>query len=316
MANEGIAKVQHYVPRFLLRHFGTGKKDSIHVFDKLTGAAFTTNVKNVAAESRFYDYRVGGQGFTIEPSLSKLESLAKPIIKSVLEADSLNSLSTEDRGKLSIFLAIQFIRTKSFRERFRELPKQLEESLRRKEGPEADLSAISHLFKVPTDNEITQQTIHHMSRAEEYAVQFGNKLWVLISTDVRHPFLISDNPIGLQNRIDHGLLGNIGLAIHGIEIYFPLSPRRALAMWCPTHEAMLLQAASAQGSHSFFHDVLRAMDSGAPLAYAPEFVRNFNSLQVGYAERFVFSATNDFSLAREMIATHESYKTGPRSFVS
>ena len=35
----GIAKVQHYVPQFLLREFGNGKKNHLHVFDKLTGRA-------------------------------------------------------------------------------------------------------------------------------------------------------------------------------------------------------------------------------------------------------------------------------------
>ncbi len=29
-----IAKVQHYVPKFLLRHFGTGKNQNVKVFDK------------------------------------------------------------------------------------------------------------------------------------------------------------------------------------------------------------------------------------------------------------------------------------------
>ena len=37
MSGNGIAKVQHYVPQFLLRKFGNGKKDQLHVFDKQTG---------------------------------------------------------------------------------------------------------------------------------------------------------------------------------------------------------------------------------------------------------------------------------------
>lgn len=53
MAYTGNAKVQHYVPRFLLKNFGAGKKHKLHAFDKQTEQAFPTNVKNVAAESRF-----------------------------------------------------------------------------------------------------------------------------------------------------------------------------------------------------------------------------------------------------------------------
>uniref|UniRef100_UPI0022EBF80C DUF4238 domain-containing protein n=1 Tax=Listeria seeligeri TaxID=1640 RepID=UPI0022EBF80C len=40
------AKIQHYVPKFLLRNFGTGKKDQLWVFDKASGRSFQTNAKN------------------------------------------------------------------------------------------------------------------------------------------------------------------------------------------------------------------------------------------------------------------------------
>ncbi|MDB5789306.1 DUF4238 domain-containing protein [Caballeronia mineralivorans] len=62
MAHNGIAKVQHYVPQFLLRNFGTGKKDQLHVFNKATDKTFLTNARNVAAESRFYDFPVTRRG--------------------------------------------------------------------------------------------------------------------------------------------------------------------------------------------------------------------------------------------------------------
>lgn len=116
MAYDGIAKVQHYVPRFLLRNFGTGKKDKVHVFDKLTEKVFFPNVKNIAAESRFYDFEIEGQELTIEPGLSMVENFAKPIIKSILDADSLAHIRVDQRARLSIFLAIQFARTKWLRE--------------------------------------------------------------------------------------------------------------------------------------------------------------------------------------------------------
>ena len=49
-----IAKVQHYVPQFLLRNFGNGKKDQLWGFyDKTSDRSFPTNAKNVASESRF-----------------------------------------------------------------------------------------------------------------------------------------------------------------------------------------------------------------------------------------------------------------------
>jgi hypothetical protein len=313
MAYNGIAKVQHYVPRFLLRNFGTGKKDKLHVFDKQVEKTFATNIKNVAAESRYYDFELEGRSLTIEPGLSMVESFAKPIVKSILDADSLAHITPEDRAKLSIFLAIQFTRTKWFREQYRDLPKQLEAAMRRKEGEDADLSAIAEHFKEPDDNELTIQIARFIAEApKELAIHFANKIWVLLATDSKHPFLIGDHPIGLQNMIDMAPYGNLGLAVRGIEIYFPLSPRQALAMWCPSFEEFFRRAVR-DGRGSGAQEVLAAMESGSPLEYTPEHVLNFNSIQVRHAERFIFSSTDDFSLARRMVADHESYRTGPRS---
>lgn len=317
MAYTGNPKVQHYVPRFLLRNFGTGKKDKLFAFDKQSDRSFPTNVKNVAAESRFYNFDLEEHEFTIEPGLERIESIAKPVIKSILDADSLGKQSVQDKASMSIFLAVQFIRTKWLREQFREMPKQLEASLRRKHGADVDLSGIADYIRVPDDNELALHIFSFIqNHSQEFAHAFASKIWVLVATDSRHPFVIGDHPIGLQNHVDMGPCGNLGLDVKGIEIYFPLSPKRALAMWCPSLVDGLRQSAQAHGSMGDPHEILRAIESGAPIQYFPENVMNFNSLQIAHAERFVFSSANDFSLAKQMLAQHPSMRSGPRSRVS
>ena len=138
----GTPKVQHYVPQFLLRNFGSGKKDRICVFDKLTGEVFITRARNVAAESRFYDFAFEGEAFTIEPSLQKLEDFAKPIIERLLKADDLGVLSDDDRAALSIFLAIQFTRTRWHREHWRFLIEEVGKRVRGMVSGEGELSAV------------------------------------------------------------------------------------------------------------------------------------------------------------------------------
>lgn len=317
MAYDGIAKVQHYVPQFLLRNFGMGKKDKLHVFDKQSGKSFATNVRNVAAESRFYDFHLMGQDLTIEIELSKMEGEAKLLIKSILDADSLEHLTADDRTRLSVFMAVQLARSKWYREKFRELPRLLEDAMRDKSGEEADLAGISEYIQVPDDNELAIHTARSvLSAAQDFAPHFAEKVWTLGATDSRYPFQLGDNPIGLQNMIDMGPYGNMGLAVRGIEIYFPLSARRVLAMWCPSHEPMFRAAAMRDGPTSGAREILTAIESGDPLAYRPEHVLNLNSIQVRHAERFVFSSTDDFSLVRKMIAGHERYRKGPRSTVN
>jgi hypothetical protein len=68
-----IAKVQHYVPQFLMRNFGNGKKDQVWVYDKSSNRSFPSNTKNLASENRFYDFEYQGQPLSIEPWLSELE---------------------------------------------------------------------------------------------------------------------------------------------------------------------------------------------------------------------------------------------------
>lgn len=45
--------------------------------------------QNVAAESHFYDFHLMRQDLTIETELSKMEGVAKPLVKSILDIDSL-----------------------------------------------------------------------------------------------------------------------------------------------------------------------------------------------------------------------------------
>ena len=56
-----IAKLQHYVPQFLLRNFGNGNNDQIWVYDKAASHCFSINTKHIASERRFYDFELVGQ---------------------------------------------------------------------------------------------------------------------------------------------------------------------------------------------------------------------------------------------------------------
>ncbi len=328
MSSEGIAKVQHYVPQFLLRKFGNGKKDQLHVFDKQTGRIFSANAKNVASESRFYDFHIGGVMGTMEPLLSKLESSAKPIFDKALDKDSLRVLNEEDRAQICVFFAVQFTRTKAFREQWRSLPQMLSEKLRAAASTPEALESLKEYITPPDENQIKIETARMMiSAPKDYGPYFANKTWHLLATSNKEPFFIGDNPLALQNMIEDKPFGNLGLAVPGIEIYFPLSPTRALAMWCPSHmENILRRAAQVREyritaphlveTHIRDPDGLEAMAqrliSGEPIPYAAENVRNFNSLQVGSAERFVFSSAKDFTLPEEMIKAHSSIRGGRR----
>jgi len=56
-----------------------------------------------------------------------------------------------------------------------------------------------------------------------------------------------------------------------------------------------------------------ALLTGAPVQYSRANVENFNSLQVIWSERYIFSTVNDFQLAEAMLTDHPDLKRGPRS---
>jgi len=319
-----IAKVQHYVPQFLLRNFGNGKKDQVWVYDKSSARAFPSNTKNVASESRFYDFEYQGQPFSLEPWLGQLEGSAQSVVRFILDADSVATLAEEQKQILAAFLAVQLTRTKTFREEWDAFPRMLREHFQRNGDQVAPGSQAEELIQDIPANDLKEQTARVIYKAPEtYATQFLNKDWVLAATTRKAPFLLSDNPLTRQNMIDRPNRGNLGLALPGIEIYFPLSPTRALAMWCPTLTETVHRGAMALMSRTGSmatvldpHGVIsmsKALLSGAPVPYSPANVENFNSLQVIWSERYIFSTANDFQLAKAMLSEHPNLKQGPRS---
>ena len=320
-----IAKAQHYVPQFLLRNFGDGLNNQVWVYDKTSDRAFITNVKNIAGESRFYDFEVQGESVTLEPFLSSVESKAKPVIESVLLSDSLRQLTDEDKEVLTEFLSIQLARTRSFREEWSNFPRMLRKHFQEHGDEVAADSQAAELLHELTENESKAETGRFIMEAGPlFRQHFAQKEWVLAATSPTHPFVIGDNPIARQN-LNHSPVGNLGLMSPGIEIYLPLSPTRALAMWCTSltnhvrREALLIQNDASRieaGSLSDPFGVLalnEALTTGRPVDYSSDNVHNFNSLQITWSERYVFSSINDFGLARKMLCAEPRLKRGPQS---
>lgn len=319
-------QVQHYVPRFLLRRFGTGKKEHVHVFDKQTGKRFTSSARKIAAEKGLYDFKFKGVTLTLEPGLAELEARAARHIARITQERRLDVLNPIQRGELARFLAVQMVRTPAFWETSHEMFERMENWLR-KEGmredwfyPPAELGTRENAEKATV-----ARAIYDAPR--DLGPALVAKDWVLLQTDRKHPYVIGDHPLAMHNMIDHSPRGNLGLKVEGIEIYFPLSPQLSLGLWCPSHREFLmngisrLTAASERqpwlaerfsGAWAGAIQMMEAITKGIPLPSQAENVLFFNSLQISTAERFVFSADSDFSLAEDMIKENSELRHGRR----
>jgi len=130
-------------------------------------------------------------------------------------------------------------------------------------------------------------------------------------------FYISDNPIALQNsRPRHPFVGNLGLAVAGIEIYLPLTKTLTLAFLCPSIYSELktgLEAVRAQRAPGIARAraLLGSIEGGTPDRLSDQELQRLNGLQVGSAARFVYASSEGFDVAREMIRNNPGFKRGP-----
>jgi hypothetical protein len=144
-----------------------------------------------------------------------------------------------------------------------------------------------------------------------------NKSWILYTTTSQDPFWIGDHPVTLENTLNQSeVLGTLGLGVRGIEISLPLSDTLCLGFLCPSNEALVRESLTVAETTDQSVDAARrlicAFEGKDPFLFSHENVMHHNSLQVAYAEKYVFSRINEFSVAREMTAAFPNTRNGPR----
>lgn len=323
-------QMHHYIPRFLLRRFGNAT-GVLHVMDKHTGRRFrvSTSEKSsfgVAAERGMYDFEFMGFPLTIEPSLSALESEAAAFIGKILQTGRLNHTDADERGVLARFLAVQLVRTRAVTASLQDISKRMEAWLRAEGAPE-DFFKTDPFVGDGLNAEKAMRAKMISNAAADYGPSLADKDWVLLKTVESAPFFIGDHPLTMFNEIDHSPRGSLGLNFNGIQLYFPLSPTLGLALWCRSHQKLLLDyfrrldALSRRSPElvkpyidawSDGIQIVEAIQQGTPILSKPENVEHFNSLQISTAERFVFSSEGDFTLVDEMVRDNPALRFGHR----
>lgn len=315
----------------MLRQFGSGKKPYVHVFDKRTDKTFklATGKKAlipVAAERGMYDFEFMGIPSSMDCGLTKLEDQAAPYIVRILKNGRLHPEDPMEKATLAVFLAVQMVRTRGALETNADIFARMTAWLK-EQGAPPDFFAPDPYVGQGENAEKALMARQISSAHLDYAPALIKKEWLLLRSERRAPFMLGDHPFALFNDIERPGHGNLGIGVEGIQIYFPLSPVYALALWCPTIPEMLRKFVSimADRSESHPHQMeqhmqawqdaitnLEALERGSPLVFRSENVEHFNSLQVAHAERFVFSTGGDFSLVEKMLSADPSFRIGRR----
>lgn len=136
-------------------------------------------------------------------------------------------------------------------------------------------------------------------------------------------YYISDNPVTLHNQNDYGLIGNLGLGVIGIEIYFPLSPNYSLGIYDESNQ-QIIKASYKEvrnlKSHNLksrgmdkkqkqlIKDLMHGLQAGKVVKSIKENVEFHNSMQVKFSSRFVYSTNGNFGLAQDIIKANPNFK--------
>lgn len=329
MSNNGIAKNQHYVPQFLLKNFAF-KKGQVNVFDKKTERSFPSNTKNIASENGFYNFTLkDGSEYTWEVALSKLEDKASIIVKQIIEEKSIKSLSEEQRLDLSLFLAIQLVRTRHAREYFKDMTLKIVDTIQTRFGDNHGMFDESEIEDFLSEGALKRYTAESIYEAGEvFMPHFFNKQWAIYEAPKGESFYIGDNPIALYSHLPSRFgTRDTGVAVKGIEIFIPISNKLTIALICPemlddtAENIKSLKNRSTIFGNQGQEDLNKALEaekllkkvySGETLLVESQNVRHLNSLQVEYSNRYVFSSTKNFDLALKMVKEDERFRSGPR----
>jgi hypothetical protein len=251
-----VNKIQHWVPRFYLRHFATTEsRDSdnpqIWVLPKDEREAFLTNISNVAASHYLYTPKIrdGGRDTTVDQRLTGLESFLAQFWRRV--AHNHQALDERFRKVLSVFIATLFLRH----------PLTLQHHLRFYDAVTAALAAApKDRLGVPMASSLVvggmefplgrSDLEHYVNATEEdkraswsygilasvpaFAKHLMTLPWAVLFSE-RDVFVTSDHPVALTN----GEITNPSLITPNTAIQFPISPRRLLVIGYPLDDGKI-----------------------------------------------------------------------------
>jgi len=291
------AKKHHYIPQSVLRRFSIAdERRSVFVFDKQALRSFASPISDAGAERDFYSFTLAGQEVNFEPFFQRLDDRLASLVSKVVDTESLSGFTVSERYDLAIVTACQLLRTKLQRTSPGEIVKQLTQRLR-DEGmePPADFDD-SDAALVSFQRLLALRPIADLLAAKD--------LILLISREA--DFWTSDNPVILQNTFP---AGRPALAAPGVEIYHPLTPHLCLAFLCPSIREILTESVDPkhprpEPKDPLMRSLLRSLQEDSPLSVSSTYPEFLNSLQIGHSSRFLYSRSDNFEVAEQVLTDH------------
>jgi hypothetical protein len=333
-AKEAMPRFNHSVPEFILNRFASSGK--ICVFDKHSQKAFKLPPRRAMGERDFHNVHIDDAVISFENKFTHVENLAAPIIAQIVERKALDRLTPMDIATLNMFVALQLSRSKSRRMDQNTITTEV-----RRRWPEIEINPAPERIDDWEFEKLSALKITFDNLAELTKPLVLKHMFLMVR-DCRDDIYISDAPVVMHNAKTFGPYGNLGLAVPGVEIYFPLSPDVVLAYFCPSlmKETEEQQAEAERRISAAFAaqilsrtgisraEILRFEQMRTEVKRSKDYFRLvkenrvapmdsqnvlfLNSLQVRASYRFVAAARPNFSFARKALSERPHWKEGLR----
>ncbi|MCZ7625981.1 MAG: hypothetical protein C3F12_11425 [Candidatus Methylomirabilota bacterium] len=284
---------QHYVPQCYLRGF-TNASGLMFCYDKANDRSHPTSTTAAAQEPYFYEISPGSlRDFsvpinTVEKALGVVEKTWVPLHAKLIKSADEGRISEALMTEYAPFLAMQWMRTRTYRDTVREVTQKSMQSLA-DELVEINFPGEKKPKVTVSDQQIAalhSQKIFDQEAVKRMSDDLTRHYWVVGINNTEHLFYTSDHPVvrrGNQTQQGRRL---VGILDPGIEFVFPLDSRHILLILERTH--------FANWQKNDHRGIVLVADQ----------VRDYNSLQVMRSSQRVFCENDDFHLAREVCVAH------------
>jgi hypothetical protein len=216
---------QHFVPKFYMKRFSMDGR-SVGLINIPTGRVVQeANLKNQSYRPYFY----GKEDLGPEEILGELETAAANLLRYIDTFEHEFKLPPPDYFLLLFFTIVQYGRTGSSSDR---IEAYNEKMLKHQMKGRLEEKGIG-----PEDFRIRMKGAARLSTGitAEIAPLIMDLKCALLLNSTSIEFVTSDNPVVPYNQLMEFQKGgsNTGWAVKGLQVYFPIGPRRALLLYDP-----------------------------------------------------------------------------------
>jgi hypothetical protein len=297
---------QHFVPRRYLRQF-KDEQGALWAYRKSDGMVLRTGEDGVAFENLFYDLEDGflaEQGAEIwnerqqgEKAMQSFEREQAQVLDLLLGEGPHVGVVPDLRTRIAFMIAIQFLRTASFRRLIAQKAANFGTSLA------SDLIRRSFPGKeryAPTVT-LTEGALRHQHMKVLLDIRMwrmiGDSLashhWSFVTAPTSSHFLTSDNPVSLRPHLQHMGRDFAGFGSPGIEVVYPLSQKHLIWIRERTYHR------------------LSPHNDGCLARVDVTCARRLNRIIASNCERFVFGCSSDFSETDEFLSSNKHLRNAP-----